>query len=92
MDKETQKWLAMISISIAAIVILILILSGYELGGFEIHRGIQINKIPISQTRHKNTLRYVTKPHTIQPMTKAQLHLRLGSNFLWTFYFFKSSR
>ena len=48
MDKETQKWLAMISISIAAIVILILILSGYELGGFEIHRGIQINKIPIT--------------------------------------------
>ena len=43
MDKETQKWLAIISISIAVIVILILMLSGYELGGFEIRRGIQIN-------------------------------------------------
>ena len=43
MDKETQKWLAVISISIAVIVILMLLLSGYELGGFEIHRGIKIN-------------------------------------------------
>ena len=43
MDKETQKWLAVISISIAVIVILILLLSGYELSGFEIHRGIKIN-------------------------------------------------
>ena len=43
MDKETQKWLAIISISIAVIAILILLLSGYELSGFEIHRGIKIN-------------------------------------------------
>ena len=43
MDKDTQKWLAVISISIAAIVILILLLSGYDLSGFEIHRGIRIN-------------------------------------------------
>ena len=40
MDKETKKWLAIISISIAVIVILILLLSGYELSGFEIHRRI----------------------------------------------------
>lgn len=31
MDKETQKWLAIISISIAVIVILLLLLSGYDL-------------------------------------------------------------
>jgi len=43
MDKEAQKWLAIISISIAVIVVLMLLLSGYELGGLEIHRGIKIN-------------------------------------------------
>ena len=43
MDKDTQKWLAIISISIAVIAILILLLSGYELSGFEIQRGININ-------------------------------------------------
>jgi hypothetical protein len=43
MDKDTQKWLAVISVSIAVIVILILLLSGYDLSGFEIHRGININ-------------------------------------------------
>ena len=43
MDKETKKWLAIISVSIAVIVVLLLLLSGYDLSGFEIHRGIKIN-------------------------------------------------
>jgi len=43
MDKETKKWLAIISITIAVSVILLLLLSGFELSGFEIHRGIKIN-------------------------------------------------
>ncbi len=43
MDKETQKWLAVISISIAVIVVLILLLSGFDLSGFEIHKGIKLN-------------------------------------------------
>ena len=43
MDKEAQKWLAVISITIAVSVILLLLLSGFELSGFEIHRGIKIH-------------------------------------------------
>ena len=43
MDKEMQKWLAIISITITVIVVLLLLLSGYDLSGFEIHRGIKIN-------------------------------------------------
>ena len=43
MDKETQKWLVVISISIAVIVVLILLLSGFDLSGFEIHKGIKLN-------------------------------------------------
>ena len=43
MDKETKKWLAIISIAIALMVILLLLLSGYDLSGFEIHKGIKIN-------------------------------------------------
>ena len=43
MDKETRKWLAIISIAIAVMVILLLLLLGFDLGGFEIHRGIKIN-------------------------------------------------
>ena len=43
MDKETRRWLAIISIAIAVMVILLLLLSGFDLGGFEIHRGIKIN-------------------------------------------------
>ena len=43
MVKETRKWLAIISIAIAVMVILLLLLSGFDLGGFEIHRGIKIN-------------------------------------------------
>ena len=43
MDKETRKWLAIISIAIAVMVILLLLLSGLDLGGFEIHKGIKIN-------------------------------------------------
>lgn len=42
MDKETKKWLAVISIAVAIIVILIFILSGYDLSDFEIHKGIKI--------------------------------------------------
>ena len=43
MDKETKKWLAIISVSITIIVILLLLLLGYDISGFEIHRGININ-------------------------------------------------
>ena len=43
MDKETKKWLAIISITIAISIILLLMLSGYELSGFEIHRGIKLS-------------------------------------------------
>ena len=43
MDKETRKWLAIISISIAVMVIILLLLLGFDLSGFEIHRGIKIN-------------------------------------------------
>ena len=43
MDKEFKKWLTVISIVIAIIVILLLSLSGFDLNGFEIHKGIRIN-------------------------------------------------
>ena len=43
MDKETKKWLAIVSVAIAVVVILLLLLSGFDLSGFEIHRGIKIN-------------------------------------------------
>ena len=43
MDKETKKWLAIISIAAAILVILLLLLSGFELSGFRIVRGIKIN-------------------------------------------------
>lgn len=43
MNEENKKWLAIISIAIAVIVILSLLLSGYDLSGFEIHRGVKIN-------------------------------------------------
>ncbi len=43
MDKETQKWLAIISIAIVISVILLFLLSGFELNDFEIHKGIKIN-------------------------------------------------
>ena len=43
MDKEFKKWFAIISIAIAITVILLLSLSGFDLSGFEIHKGIRIN-------------------------------------------------
>ena len=43
MVKETQKWLAIISIAIVISVILLFLLSGFELNDFEIHKGIKIN-------------------------------------------------
>ena len=43
MDKETEKWIAILSIAIVIMVILILLLSGFDLIGFEIHKGIKIN-------------------------------------------------
>ena len=43
MDKETSKWLAIISIVVAILIILFFLLSGFELSGFEIHKGIKIN-------------------------------------------------
>ena len=43
MDKETKKWLAIISIAIALLIIILLMLSGFDIDGFEIHKGIKIN-------------------------------------------------
>ena len=43
MDKENREWLTIVSIAFAVIAILLLMLSGYDLGGFEIHKGIKIN-------------------------------------------------
>ncbi len=43
MDKETKKWLAIISVAIALLVIILLLLSGFDISGFEIHKGIKIN-------------------------------------------------
>ena len=43
MDKETKKWIAGISIAVAVLVILLLLMSGFDIGGFEIHKGIKIN-------------------------------------------------
>ena len=40
MDK---KWLAIISIAIALLIIILLMLSGFDIGGFEIHKGIKLN-------------------------------------------------
>lgn len=42
MDNESKKWLAIISIIITVAAILLLFLSGYDLSGFEIHKGIKI--------------------------------------------------
>ena len=43
MDKETKKWLAIISVMVAVLVILLLLMSGFDIGGFEIHKGIKLN-------------------------------------------------
>ena len=43
MDKETKKWLAIFSVTLAVIVILFFLWSGEELSGFEIHTGIKLN-------------------------------------------------
>ena len=43
MDKETQMWLAIMSIAIAVMVILLLLFSGYDLSGLEIYIVIKIN-------------------------------------------------
>lgn len=42
MDQETKKLLAIMSITAAVIVILVLLFSGYDLNGFEIHSGIHL--------------------------------------------------
>lgn len=42
MDKETKKLIAIISITLAILVIILLSLSGFDLSGFEIHRGIAL--------------------------------------------------
>ncbi len=42
MDRQTQKWLVLGSIAVAAAVILLLMLSGFDLSGFKIHKGIGI--------------------------------------------------
>jgi len=43
MDWEMKKWLAVMSIAIAVSVVLLLLLSGFELSGLEIHKGIRVN-------------------------------------------------
>ncbi len=43
MDDEMKKLLAVLSIALAAAVIVMLLLSGFDLSGFEIHKGIKIN-------------------------------------------------
>ena len=43
MDRELKKWIALMSIGLAALVILLLLLSGADLSGFEIHKGIKLN-------------------------------------------------
>lgn len=43
MDKETKRIVAIISIILAVLVVVMLILSGYDLSGFEIHGDIKIN-------------------------------------------------
>lgn len=43
MDREMKRWLAVISIAIAVMVMLFLLLSGYDLSGIEVHKGIKIN-------------------------------------------------
>lgn len=43
MDKETKKWLAIISVAIALLIIVLLLLSGFDLSGFEIYKGIKIS-------------------------------------------------
>lgn len=40
---DDKKWLAVISIAVAVLVILLLLMSGFDIGGFEIHKGIKIN-------------------------------------------------
>ena len=42
MDRELKKWIAVMSIALAALVILLLLLSGADLSGFEIHKGIKL--------------------------------------------------
>ena len=43
MDRELKKWIALMSIGLAAFVILLLLLSGADLSGFEIHKGIKLS-------------------------------------------------
>lgn len=43
MDKELKKWAVIASIAFAAAVILLLLLSGFDLSGFEIHKGIKLS-------------------------------------------------
>ena len=43
MDRETKKWLALVSIIVVVAVILLLLLAGFDLSGFEIRSGIKIN-------------------------------------------------
>ena len=43
MEKELKKWIAVMSIALAALAILLLLLSGADLSGFEIHKGIKLS-------------------------------------------------
>ena len=40
---DDKKWIAVISVTVAVVVILLLLMSGFDIGGFEIHKGIKIN-------------------------------------------------
>ena len=43
MDKEIRKWIIIAGIALAVMVILLLMLSGFDLRGFKIQKGIKIN-------------------------------------------------
>ena len=43
MDRELKKWIAIMSIGLAALLILLFLLSGADLSGFEIHKGIKFS-------------------------------------------------
>ena len=43
MDKETKWLLCIASIALAAVIILFLLLSGFDLSGFRIYKGIRLS-------------------------------------------------
>lgn len=43
MDKEAKKFIAILSVAITIFVIVLRLLFGFDLSGFEIHKGIKLN-------------------------------------------------